>query len=200
MGPANLENAAKGLGFGEQCGVEFVQRRNEMVNDSVEGGEMNGGGDDVITGLAAVDVVIGMHGFITAFAAEDFNRAIGDDLVGIHVRGSAGAGLENIHDKLVVPFAVNHFLRSVLDGLGDLRWHITKPRIGGGGVLLDQAERADKLPGKAQAADRKILDGPGGLRAVIGVGGDFHLAHGVSFDTKFFCHCRNLPIPAIFTK
>ena len=83
------------------------------MHDGIQRGEMDGGGDDVVAGLAAIDVVVGMNRFVAAFAAEHFDGAIGDDLVGVHVGRGAGAGLENIHDELVVPLAVNDFLRGL---------------------------------------------------------------------------------------
>ena len=70
MRAADFQDVAESLRLGEQRGVQFIQRRNELVNDGVQGGEMNGGGDDVVAGLAAVDMVIGMDRFIAAFAAE----------------------------------------------------------------------------------------------------------------------------------
>jgi len=99
----DLQDVAEGLGFGEQCRVKLVQRGDELMDDGVESRKMNSGGDDVVAGLAAVDVVVGMNGFIAALAAEEFDGAIGDDLIRVHVRGGAGAGLENIHDELVGP-------------------------------------------------------------------------------------------------
>ncbi len=128
---------------------------------------MHRGGYDVVAGLALIDVVIGMDQFFAALATEQFNGAIGDDLVGIHVGRSAGAGLENIQDKFAVPFSVRHFLGGLDDGGGDVRFEAAQLLIGQGGVFFDQAERANKGAGEAQVADGKILDGPGRLRAII---------------------------------
>src|ERR1700758_2636665 len=87
------------------------------MHDAVERGNVDGGGNDVVAGLAAIDVVVRMNRFVAAFAAEDFDGAIGDHFVGVHVGRGAGTGLENVHHELRVPFAVDHLLRRLLDGL-----------------------------------------------------------------------------------
>ena len=55
---------------------------------------------------------------LAPFAAEDFNGAVCDDLVRVHVCRGARTGLENIDNELVVPFALDDFLRGLLDGGG----------------------------------------------------------------------------------
>ena len=152
---------------------------------------MHGGGYDVIAGLALINVVIGMDQFFAALAAEQFNGAIGDDLVGIHIRRGAGAGLENIQDKFAVPFSIGHLLGRLDDGRGDLRFEAAQLLVGQGGVFFDQAKRADERAGKAQVADGKILDGPCRLRAIISGSGHLHWPHGIGFGAKRFIHNGN---------
>ena len=41
---------------------------------------------------------------------------------------------------------------------------------------------------KREVADGEIFHGTGGLGAVVGVGGDFHFAHGVSFESEIVIH------------
>ena len=55
------------------------------MRQALQSGQMDRGGNDVITGLAAIDMVIGVHRFVAAFTSENFGGTIGDDLVGIHV-------------------------------------------------------------------------------------------------------------------
>ena len=47
-------------------------------------------------------MIVRMDQLIAQFAAEQFDCAIGDYLVGIHVGGGAGAGLKNIHNKMLI--------------------------------------------------------------------------------------------------
>ena len=135
----------KSLRLRDQRRVQFVQRGNELMHDGIQRRQMNGRGNDVVARLAAIDVVVRMNRFVAAFAAEDLAGAVGDHLVRVHVGGGAGTGLENIHHKLMVPFAVDDLLRGLLDGRRNFRRHVTQTGIRGGRVLLDQAQRADEL-------------------------------------------------------
>ena len=76
-----------------------------------------------------------------------------------------------------VQLALADFLRGFLDRLGNILRQETERGVGGGRVFLDQPQRTNKLAGKAQIADGKILDRPGGLGAVVGRGRDLHLSH-----------------------
>src|SRR5689334_3226582 len=58
MRAADFEDAVECLGLRLQRGMQLVQRRDEFVRDGVQRGEMNGGGNHVVAGLAAVDVVV----------------------------------------------------------------------------------------------------------------------------------------------
>ena len=64
--------------------------------DLAERREVDGGGEDVVGRLAHVDVVVG----VAPVAGE-----VGDHLVGVHVRGGARAGLEDVDRELVVVLA-----------------------------------------------------------------------------------------------
>ncbi len=63
----------------------------------------------------------GMDTVLAQPAAQDLGGPVGDDLVDIHIVAGAGAGLEGIHDKLVVPFAFDHFLGGLADGARRVR-------------------------------------------------------------------------------
>ena len=64
---------------------EAVDRRQQVVVDLAERGQVHGGGEDVVGRLAHVDVVVGVR----PVAGE-----VGDHLVGVHVRRGARPGLE----------------------------------------------------------------------------------------------------------
>src|SRR5450759_1250718 len=72
---------------------ELLQCRQQLVLGDVQSGQVNGGGEHVVGGLAHVDVVVGVH----AVACE-----ARDDLVGVHVRGGARTGLEDVDRELAV--------------------------------------------------------------------------------------------------
>jgi hypothetical protein len=67
---------------------------------------MHGGGETVIGGLAAIDMVIGMDGaFAAALSGQQFVGIARDHLIDVHVRLGAGAGLPDDERKLVVQLA-----------------------------------------------------------------------------------------------
>ena len=57
-------------------------------------------------------------------------------------------------------------------------------RVGFGGGLLDEDGGGDEIGGRAQAADRKVLDGARGLHAVVRVGRDLQLAQRIALGAE----------------
>ena len=62
---------------------------------------------------------------------------------------------------------------------------LPRSRLADAAGHLHQAQRMNRGRRQRPAGDGKVLDGPLGLRAVIGLGGNLHVAHGVFFDAKF---------------
>ena len=60
---------------------------------------------------------------------------------------------------------------------------LAQPAIDAGGGGLDAGQRAQQFARHGAAADREVLHGTGGLRAVKRVLGNRHLAHGVALDS-----------------
>ena len=50
-------------------------------------------------------------------AAHDLGGSVGDDLVGVHISRSAGAGLEDVEDEMGIKFAVDDLLGGLDDGV-----------------------------------------------------------------------------------
>src|SRR5712692_5152049 len=122
-------------------------------------------------------MIVGVDLAVAAGATQQFAGMIGDDLVGVHVGGGAGASLKNIKHEVAVEFAVNDFLRCSHDGFGN-RW------IDGSQVcvrlscsLFDLSEGTDELAWEAQVANRKIEYGTLGTGTVVGIYWYTHLAH-----------------------
>jgi len=63
-------------------------------------------------------MVVRMDAVFAQPAAQQLGGPVGDHLVGIHIMAGAGAGLEGLHHKLIVPLAFHHFPGSLLDGPG----------------------------------------------------------------------------------
>ncbi len=98
--------------------------------------------------------------------------------------------MENIDGKLAVPFGVDYLLGGLCDGIANFRRKAAQAHVGQRGVFFDQAQSADKRARKTQIADGKILDGPGGLGAVIGVCRHLHCPHRIHFSPECVAHNR----------
>ena len=88
---------------------------------------------------------------------------VGDHLVGVHVRGGAGAGLEDVDRELVVVLAGGDRVAGGGDPLGQVGVELAQlavdPRRGG----LQPAQPADDRHRHPLAGDREVVDRLGGL-------------------------------------
>ena len=128
--------------------------------------------------IVRVDALIG-----AARLTEQFGRAVREHLVGVHVVRGAGAGLIHVDDELIAETAGEDLVRRGDDGACDLAVETAELGVGLGGRLLDEDGRGDEIGGRAQTADGKVLDRPGGLSAVVRVRGNVHLAQRIALDT-----------------
>jgi hypothetical protein len=136
VGTADLDDVVPGVGLAVECGVELVERGDQAVGRGDGGGDVQGGREAVVGRLAHVDVVVGMdRGLAAAGAGEDLVGAAGDDLVRVHVRLRAAAGLPDDEGELVVELAVDDFLRGGVDGGGDGFVEAVRPVYAGGGLF-----------------------------------------------------------------
>ena len=96
----------------------------------------------------------------------ELDRAVGDHLVGVHVRLRARAGLEHDQRKLGIERAVDDFLRGTLDQRPS-PGNTPSAALAARRRLLDEAEGAHHRPAEREAghADREVLDRPLRLRA-----------------------------------
>ena len=106
---------AKGRGAALQAGQQLVQPPQHA--------QPNGSRDGVVGALRHVDVVVGVYRPARAAQVVTQQRvgAVGNDLVDVHVVAGAGAGLKGINDEFCVQLPVNHFIRSLHDGLRQFR-------------------------------------------------------------------------------
>src|SRR5215211_9152719 len=126
------------------------------------------------------DDVVGMDGISGAeFAAEDLYGPVGDDLVGVHVRGGPGARLEDVEDELVVEFALHYLLGGPYDGVPELLVEEAELEIHVRGLELDRAEGLHEAARLAQVAYREVVEGTPRLGAEEGVARDLDLPHRV---------------------
>ena len=118
MRTAGLDHAVELPGLLLQGLPKFLQGRQEVMLDGDQGSEVDGRGDDVVRGLAHVDVVVRMdRGLGAEFAAEYLDRPVGDDLVGVHVGGGTRPCLEHVEDEGMVQPPLDDLLRRLHDGV-----------------------------------------------------------------------------------
>lgn len=88
-------------------------------------GQLGSGREDVVGGLGAVDMVVWMNDrVVTLLAAENFDSAVGDDFVGVHVRGGACASLDWVAQELVMELTGNDLIAGLADGVLNLFVHL----------------------------------------------------------------------------
>ena len=106
--PAGLDGVLELGGLRLELLGQAVERGQEVVDQLVERGEMDGRGEDVVRGLAHVHVVVRVH----TVAGEG-----GDDLVCVHVRRRARSGLEDVDPELLVQLPGGNAIRRRCDSL-----------------------------------------------------------------------------------
>jgi hypothetical protein len=130
VGSAGLDDRPEGLFAGDEPGVEPLEGGEQLLLDCHCGGQLERGRDDVIRGLAAVDLVVG----VDLPTAEALRGQMRDDLVHVRVRRRARAGLVDVDRELVVVRPVGHLAGGGGDRLG--HFGVEQPqlavRVGGG--------------------------------------------------------------------
>ena len=120
-------------------------------------------------------------------AAEDLARAVGEDLVDVHVRLRPAAGLPDDERELGVVRALEDFIGRLDDRLADLRvLELLQVEVDPCRGPLDLRQRMDERQGHpvGVGGDLEVLERALGLGPPEAVGGDLHLAHGVGFDAE----------------
>jgi hypothetical protein len=171
--------------------AELPHRRQQRAIDLLHRRDVHHRGECVVGRLAPVDVVVGMDRILAADGATgELDRAIGDHLVGVHVRLRARSGLEHHQRKLAVPMAVDDLLGRAIDEARLVRGQHGELRVRTCRRLLDDAERAHHRPPEAEARDpdRKIVDRALRLRAPQALGRHRHFAERVLLDPRVAAH------------
>ena len=158
-----------------------MEGRHEIFFDGAGGGDIGGGGDDVVAGLAEVDVIVGVD-LLRLILADELARAVGDNLVRVHVGRGARSCLERVDHEVRVVLAIDDFLRGFDDRRGDVFVDEAELSVSLRRGELDLTQRLDEAARVAQRADREIERGALGARAIERGRGHVHLAHRVFFD------------------
>ena len=151
-------------------------------------GVTEGRGIGVVGALGAVHMVVGRAELVFSLpVSHEFQGPVGDDLVGVHVHGGAGAALHHVHRELVPKFSAHNLLAGCHDGVSNLLVQHAQLRIGGRGGHLHIGHGDDVLRIVAHlgVGDFVVVDGPLGLYAVVSVDGNLKFADEVAFDPEF---------------
>ena len=188
MGTADFHHVPEPFHLGLEGVAQPADRGEQHVFELLDRGDVHGGRKRVVGTLAAVHVVVGMDRRLgTHPAAGEFDRTVGDDFVGVHVRLRAGAGLEHHQRKMVVERAGNHLVRGAHDQVHLVRGELVEFAVRLRGPFLEYAEGTDDRAREAEPfhPDRKIVARTLGLRTPIPVGRDADLSHAVFFYARF---------------
>jgi len=140
---------------------QMAQRRQQLLVQAQCSADMDGGRDNVVAALPAVDVIVGVHRL-----AQQPRGQGGNHFIGIHVGTGARAGLENIHRKVLHIIAGQQDLCRFDNGLALGRRDLLELDVGLGCGGFGEDQRADELRRHALMADREVVDRTLGLRAV----------------------------------
>jgi len=180
MGAADFYDFRKFFGFGVERVAESFDGGEQAAGGFRGRGDVHGRGKRVVGGLRHIYIVIGMNWFFAAhFAAGHFDGAIGDDFVDVHVGLRAAAGLPDVEREVIVEFSGDDFIRGLRDEGALFCGELAEILIDERGGFLEEAEGANQLRRHDILANGEVDERAGGLRAVIAVGGDVDLAHGV---------------------
>ncbi|MNV13870.1 hypothetical protein D3C71_1045320 [compost metagenome] len=154
------------------------QGRQQLLVQCQRRADVDGGRNDVVAALAAVDVIVRVHRFAEQTAGQG-----GDHFVGVHVGTGAGTGLEDVHREVLHEIAFEQTLSRIDDGFALGFADLLEFDVGAGSSCLGQDQRADELHGHRFAADGKVIHRTLCLCAVEGVFRDLKLAHAVALNT-----------------
>ena len=190
VGATHHDDVVVLLGLLVQGVTKLGDGRVKTLVDGCDDGDVHRGGEGVVGRLATIDVVVGVHrGLGSQLTAGQFDGAVADDLVGVHVRLGAGAGLEDDQWKLGVELAGNDLVSSLDDEVCHVARELTELLVGQGGGFLQSAQGTNHVasPHEGVAADLEVVEGALGLGSPVVVCRHVNGAHAVFFSTHL-CH------------
>src|SRR5882672_961297 len=117
-------------------------------------------------------------------AARQFDGAVGDDLVDVHVGLRTAAGLPDTQGKLLVEFAGDDLVGSLNNQSGLFRRQLAQILVHQRARLLEDAEGADQFRRHGVTADVEMQKRALGLRAPVEARWDLDLSHAVGFNAS----------------
>ena len=189
MRAADLHDVGE-LGFLLRDGVaELADGGQERLHEGAGGGDVHGRRERVVGRLGHVDVVVRVNGLLrAAFAAEQFVRAVGDDLVHVHVGLRAAAGHPDFQREFAVELPGEDLVAGGADRVRQSGVELAEAAVGERARFLQDGESADHLARDQVVPDVEMDQGTLRLRAPVVFGGDGDRPHAVGFNA--LCHGR----------
>ncbi len=173
------------FGLGGDCFAHGLDRRDQRILHALGGRDVHGRRKRVVRRLRHVDVIVGMDRlFRSHLAAGNFDGAVGDDLVHIHVGLGAAAGLPDAQRELIVELAGDHFVGGLHDQLCFVCGKFAEILIHQRAGFLENAEGANQLRRHGVAADVEMQQRALRLRAPVDIRRNFDLSHAVGFNAS----------------
>ena len=185
LGAAHLQHISEFLGFALE-GAAQVGHRIDQAEDADVGRQLQRRRIDVVGRLAHVHVLVRVQVLVfAALVTEQFEGAVGDHLVGVHVRRGAGAALDDVHDEFIVILAGDDLVARGGDRRRLLGIEQAQLLVGERGGLLDLGQGADqvRVNRDRDAGDVEILFRAQGMHAVVGGGRNVLVTEQVMFIT-----------------
>ena len=186
MGAPGLDHRSKGFSaLGERV-AQALHRGQEAFTELEHHRHVHCGGESVIGGLPAVDVVVRVHRLLAAkLATRQLDGTVGNHLVGVHVGLRTRSGLKHEQRKMRIQPPVDHLISSAHDELGHGRRQFAQLGIRQRRGLLQQAQRTDHrpLPAKALDPDGEMFDRALSLRPPVAISLHLDATHRIGFRT-----------------
>ena len=180
VGATDLDDVAERLGLLGEGVAQLRDRGDQPVHDLLGRGDVHRGRVGVVGRLRHVDVVVGVDGRLRALLTTgDLDRAVGDDLVHVHVRLGPAARLPHEQRELAVELAGEDLVGGGDDEIRLLGGELAEIAVGERGGLLQDRHPADHRGRHVVGADREVVQRALRLRAPVAVDGHLDRAHAV---------------------
>ena len=186
MRAADFDDAREFFGFGVERVAQFFHGGQQVSRRvSVAAAMCMAAGNVSFDDCDMFTSSFGWMGFLLPITPPAISMArLRDDFVDVHVGLRAAAGLPDAQREMVVELAGDDFVGGLGDERGFFGGQLAEILVDQRGGFFEDAEGADQLGRHGVLADGEVDERAGGLRAVVAVGGDFDLAHGVGFGAR----------------
>ena len=193
MRPARLDDSFILLHQTLEGRGELVDRRQELVLDGDDGGDVHCRRERVVRALRHIAMVVRMQKLL----ARNLIAAIRQHLVDVHVRLRAAARLPHGEREVPVQITREDFVRRLRDGVTALLVEPPERRVGKRRRLLQDGKGADDLLRHLFRADGEILEAPLRLCPPIAILRYANLSERIMLDLvlhkRLLLHLQKIP-------